>query len=569
MGSQMGKTEILLNVLGHRMQDGPFGPVLYIAPTEKLARSMSNDRVDKLLRSVPELWERTEKGQRYGTTEKWVSGQRLGFAWAGSPTELASHPVRLVLTDERDRMDADVKGEGDPYEIADARLSNYTNGLHLVASTPTLEGASPTWSLFESGTMCMWAYPCRHCGEWFVPRLRLLQWADGAGPAEAQRSARLACPHCGGLHEPRERARLNSEGKFIAHRKPESDGAEYIALSEWPENTTASFWVSGLARFKRDWGDLAARYVRAAHSKSQQRLQAVVNTQFGELYRIRGDAPDWQLVANLREGYAPWTLPEGVQLITAGVDVQKAGFWFVVRGWGHNLESWGLAHGFIAGETEFDGVWLLLRQQLARTFEGVPIARTLIDSGYKPGDTFKRPEHQVYVWCRRQFGRWLPSKGKDQAARPWWISKIDPTIDGQKLVGGLDLVWIDTDYVKTWIHDRIRWPEGEAGGFHLHAETDDDYCKQLVSEELIVTPSGARKWRRTRIANHLLDAEGNAFAAALTLSVHRLPLWEDSELHNHRQGDAGGQASSDAAPVERPGLQPLGGHRGRDSFARR
>ena len=53
MGAQMSKTELLLNVLGHRFTDGPYVPALDIGPTEKQVRSMSNDRVMKMLRSTP------------------------------------------------------------------------------------------------------------------------------------------------------------------------------------------------------------------------------------------------------------------------------------------------------------------------------------------------------------------------------------------------------------------------------------------------------------------------------------------------------------------------------------
>ena len=114
---------------------------------------------------------------------------RFGFAWAGSPTELAGHPAGLVLVDERDRMDDDTGGEGDPVELAEARIATFPDGKVLVVSTPTkgtLEVEeneatglshfkvsdtieSPTWKLWQEGTRFEWAWPCPDCGELQFP----------------------------------------------------------------------------------------------------------------------------------------------------------------------------------------------------------------------------------------------------------------------------------------------------------------------------------------------------------------------------------------------------------------
>ena len=63
-GAQMGKTESLLNVLGHRFDDGPRVPALWIAPTQKSVKSLADDRVMKMIKATPALWEILEKGRR-------------------------------------------------------------------------------------------------------------------------------------------------------------------------------------------------------------------------------------------------------------------------------------------------------------------------------------------------------------------------------------------------------------------------------------------------------------------------------------------------------------------------
>jgi phage terminase large subunit GpA-like protein len=107
---------------------------------------------------------------------------------------------------------------------------------------------------------------------------------------------------------------------------------------------------------------------------------------------------------------------------------------------------------------------------------------------------------------------------------------------------------LDTDYLKSWIHGRIRWPVGEPGGWHLHQDTDEDYCRQLVSEQLLVKASGRRVWIVRSRDNHYLDAEANALAAALTLQVQSLP-----ELREQNFNISTSKAAKPAGRFERPG----------------
>jgi phage terminase large subunit GpA-like protein len=86
----------------------------------------------------------------------------------------------------------------------------------------------------------------------------------------------------------------------------------------------------------------------------------------------------------------------------------------------------------------------------------------------------------------------------------------------------MQLWHLDSDYLKSWVHGRIRWPVGEVGAWHLYQDTDEDYCRQVVAEQLLIKPSGRRVWLVKNRSNHYLDAETNALAAALTLQIQSL-----------------------------------------------
>jgi phage terminase large subunit GpA-like protein len=350
--------------------------------------------------------------------------------------------------------------------------------------------------------------------------LKLLTWPEGASKQQALEEAVLCCPSCGGVIENSQKQRLNESGRYVPHVLDET--GEHIRVDDIPKNSNASFWVTGMASPWQSFGQIAEKLVEAYKSHEIERIQAVVNTYGGEIFRMKGDAPDWKDVQRLAQDYKPQQAPDDVQMIVSGVDVQKYGLYYTVRGFGFNSESWLLAHGFITGETEFDNVWLLLNRVLEQEYGGGrTIERMFVDSGYRAD--------QVYAFCRRNQGRAFPTKGHDTQDRPIKMSNIDVTVGGKVHKGGAKLWHLDTDHMKSWVYSRIRWPEGESGGWHIYNGIDEDYCKQVVSEELVIKASGRRVWVQRQKDNHYLDCETNAYAAALSLQVQTLKPIEQKE----------------------------------------
>ena len=110
--SQMGKTEILLNVVGYYIDKDP-SPVMIIQPTLEMALSWSKDRLSPMLRDTPCL-KGTVKDPRSrdsGNTllHKTFKGGHITMAGANSPASLASRPIRIVLCDEVDKYSGEVK----------------------------------------------------------------------------------------------------------------------------------------------------------------------------------------------------------------------------------------------------------------------------------------------------------------------------------------------------------------------------------------------------------------------------------------------------------------------------
>lgn len=538
MGPQMGKTANFLNVIGQRLDDTPV-PMLYIGPTRSNVDRVIEPQLTAMLKSVPSLWDKTDRSRKAQKLAKSVNGVTLRLAWAGSATELSAMSAHTVLIDELDRMKA-IPGEGDPPTLAEARIANYASGRIIITSTPTggnvevernpktgvmqWKEAKPEdlpsaiWKLWQEGTRFEWAVPCPHCSSYFVPRFRHLWWPEKATARIAAREAKLVCPECGAPIDDARDA-MNARGEFLAPGQKVENGA---VVGEPPDSDTASFWVSALMSPWISWGKRAADWIRATNSGDQERIRATINLGFGEPYAFKGDA---QPPESVRECIGPYKLgeiPAGVKALTCGVDVQKRRLVYAIRGWGYSMESWLIECGEIWGETENPAVWDQLGEMLERKFPGDKMIRRMgIDSGYRPGDKWRKPDNMVYEFCMAHRNRAMPTKGRDHLPKPLQPSLIDVTFRGKTVKSGLTLWHLDSDYFKSFLMARLSWPDDKPGRYWVPEDVSDDYCQQLTAESRVLKPSGAAVWIRVRPENHYLDCEAINVAMAQSLGYHR------------------------------------------------
>ncbi|MCA1732680.1 MAG: phage terminase large subunit family protein [Acidobacteria bacterium] len=169
-----------------------------------------------MLDATPELRDRIVKpGPRKSgnsATFKAYPGGSLSIVGANSAVSLRSTPARFVLLDEIDAYPPDVGEEGDPVALAMARTATFKASRKiLLTSTPTLEGVSRIAAAYAETDQRRLFWLCGHCGERFVP-----DWSQIGWPEDHPEKAFLACPHCGGIHEQRDQARLIAGAEWRA-----------------------------------------------------------------------------------------------------------------------------------------------------------------------------------------------------------------------------------------------------------------------------------------------------------------------------------------------------------------
>jgi len=579
MGSQMGKTLSFMAIIGHRLDDDP-APIFYVGPDRDFLEDKLEPDIVSMLRSTPSLRRKTVWGKAQKKRRKVVNGAKLRLISAASSSQLASDSVALLLVDERDRMTGKVSDEGDPVRLARARLFTYPNGKAGIICTP-LEGrvfseydpdtglerwvhadpkklASPTWRMWQQGTRHEWAWPCPHCGEFFIPRRSILKY-DGkddiatADPMRAKATAHISCPKCGcDIEDGEHKAWMNERGVFVAPGQRIVPWTGEL-VGDIPAGETVSFWVSGLASPFVSWGDRAKDDVEAHQSGDPKEVKVVFNTGYGELYAPAADAPKHADVAECKLPYKRGQIPYGVQRIAVTADVQKRGVYWVMRGWGARRESWLIDYGYVAGDTDQIEVWDNLEEIVRGSLPGgMTVNRLLIDSGYRPGRPSVLPENIVYDFCRR-FNKMFaqPIKGEPTLAGGRRLASQDGDVDYRgkpRKYGGLILHRLNTDYFKTQVYERISRRKEILGGWHLPEDVDESYAKQVASETRILK-NGKPYWQETG-ANHYLDCEMMQEAAAELMQVVRLhpPPPRDEPSEERDDDDQGVRVVPTAAP---------------------
>lgn len=442
--AQVGKTELLLNVIGYHIDYDP-APILLVMPTEELAEAFSKDRLAPMLRDSPTLRGKVKdvrsRDSNNTLTHKKFPGGHITLVGANSPSSLASRPIRILLADEVDRFPVSAGTEGDPLTLAEKRTTTFWNRKKMFVSTPTIKGVSRIEKAYENSTKEQWCLPCPNCDEYQPLEWGRIHFED----------ATMECEYCGfRFDEFAWKARMN-EGKWIAR-------SENKKVRGFHLNELASPW--------KRWTTIIEEFLEAKKG-GPETLKAWVNTTLGETWEETGEGLDPEGLMSRRETYG-CEVPEEVLVLTCGVDVQDNRLEYEVVGWGLGKESWGIKYGVIMGDPGQEHVWEMLDLVLNKTYkrkdgQDLKIMTTCIDSG---GHHTKK----VYEYCKaREFQRIWAIKGKGGSGIPFIVRpkrKND------------DKVWlfhIGVDVGKDTVSSNLKITEIGAGYCHFPLEAEKGY----------------------------------------------------------------------------------------------
>lgn len=502
--AQVGKTEILNNVLGYHINYDP-APILVLQPTLEMGQTWSKDRLAPMLRDTPAIGSRVSevKGKDSGNTilHKSFPGGHVTVAGANSPASLASRPIRLLLCDEVDRYPRSAGTEGDPLGLAIKRTATFWNRKIGIVSTPTVKGFSRIESAFLETDQRHFNVPCVHCGTVQALRWGNVVWGKDTPAGGDPSRAVLKCPDCSGF--------MTNAQKNAAVRK-----GQWIATA--PFNGKAGFHLSELYSPWRTLGEVALDFLAA--KENPERLQVWVNTSLGETFEEHGEAVhDHELAARMEN--FPAEVPSRALYLTAGVDTQQDRLEVEVVGWGKGEESWSVDYHVIFGDPDIpEGTpgspWDALTDYLRRRWKHesgaeIVVSHTFVDSG-------GRNTTAVYTYTKRHKGdRIYPIKGKGGDGLP--IVGARQRTRTAKSKTPVDLFIVGTDNSKNVVMRRLKISEPGPGYCHFPAGRDPDWFRQLTAEKCVtkyVKGFPKREWvKESGRRNEALDCRVYAFAA--------------------------------------------------------
>ena len=351
--SQLLKTQVGLNWIGASIHQAPAN-ILCLLPTIGITKRVSS-RISDTIKSVPELRARVaeprSRDARNTIDTKEFDGGTLYIATAGSASNLAEIPARYVYGDEVDRWELSVDGEGDPVELSEARTSTFGyNSKVYFSSSPTLEGQSRIASLEADSDRRRYHVPCPHCGH-----RHELVWDSVRWDAELT-EAWLVCPECGAEIYPHDKTAMLAAGEWVATRT-DSDGI------------TVGFQISALYAPLGwvAWISLARQYVKAKAALDrgdQEPMQVFYNTRLAKCWDAAQETAKADTLKARAEDYPLRTIPAGVLVLTAAVDVQPNRLELMIYGWGEGMERWVIDYQVLWGAPSEDAVWRDLQQGL-------------------------------------------------------------------------------------------------------------------------------------------------------------------------------------------------------------
>lgn len=521
VASQLLKTQVGINWLSASIHMAP-GNMLVLLPSLGLAKRVSG-RIAKTIDEVPQLRERVaparSRDSRNTLDTKEFSGGTMYITTAGSAANLAEIPARYVYGDEVDRWEVSVDQEGDPVELAETRTSTFgRNAKIYYTSSPTVEGASRIADLFDTGDQRHYYVPCPHCEHMQVLEFEQLRFSPDFC------AAHYVCCECGGLIDESEKGAMLARGEWRAHAQGDGETVSFTLSALY----APPGWIS--------WSSLGKQHgkAKAALDKGDpEPMQVFYNTRLAKCWDNAQERTRPDELAQRAEDYRLRSVPPGVLILTAAVDVQHNRLEVMIVGWGEGMERWVLDYQAIYGDPAADETWAALDQILLTPLRhpggrNMDILAVGIDSG-------GHHTHEVYQFCRlRRHRHVLAVKGASKPGRPVLAarpSKVDVHWRGGMEKEGAELWFVGTDTAKDWLHNRWKIPGGP-GGVHFSSDLPAEFYAQLVAERKLVRYVKGHKrteWIKAKAdRNEGLDLSVYNLGMAYYLGMHRFSAndWE-------------------------------------------
>lgn len=548
--ARSGKTVAAENHAMKRWTHGPWGDVFWYMQSESDVEDYMEERGEWMLEHHEEVNEKIDQTYRRNARDRKRVGQSLALWLAATKKTTRGKGAPFIVADEIDAYMPKIRA-GILTLLRNRQREFGSAAMLFLASHPDAGPSQGIASVIAQGLRHLWWWLCPHpkCRKPSSPALEasvrmdwnvahILRRMDGAETSEildtVRHEARLICPHCRQPITDEMRLEMSSASGAWVQPGQQLVGPHKVKGDHRVDDIMGFIiqcWMTpfiNIGKVAREW---VAAKIEADHTGDDTALrEATVKTK-GEVYEGADEAvkiDDWITVRNrMKSGgaYLAKMVPNGVDFLTAFVDIQVNRFEVRVVGWSAwGLESW-LIDAFEisgwpadpdAGRAAFTGVrpftnqldWDILEHGIIRQSYPLsraphlhlPIAKVAIDLGGGEETTplARAFAHRMIYRKHDPIDEWriMPHRGSARKDVELYGTARQVFRDDR---GGnmVEPIWerrnVNVWKIKRMIARRMKIAVPGPGMMHAPQNMPDRYFRELTSERLIAgewIPSG-------------------------------------------------------------------------------
>jgi len=516
-GSQSSKTTTMYTGLAYLLSEFP-KDTLWIMPSAENARQFSKGRWLPFIDDCKPLKEQCPLSIATGRVDsEKITNMRqeflsctLTFAGAGSENNVKSAPVAYLVLDEIDEIDPDIR------LAAHERIKGRRQYKIIQTSTPKDEQGG-IWEEYLYGDQRKYKMPCPHCNKkieftWRQTdkdgKLRYsvafnedAKLEDGYDYELVTSSAYYRCSEC--------------DGKILDAHKPNMiKNGEWVSSNPNAPRGHHSYHLNSMYAPAMTFASLMVAWLQVCHSPHG--LKKFVQGNLAEPWREDWANQDQADANQLELDYQQGDLKGEVRILAA--DTQTDSFWFVVRGFNRDGDSYLIDCGQVATFAELD---IKYDQHTCQS--------AIIDcAGDRTGE--------IYEEVHKRRSKWFGSRGWKnlQGDQPYRMQMKDPfTGDNKGRAGKSKIRYLHVN--KSLYEDELaRLRSAQISGFYTFTDTPSVYYDQLFSTYWTkeTDKSGhikiVKKVKRNK-GDHMWDCEILARALSKFVGIARIDVDQDTK----------------------------------------
>jgi len=528
---QTGKSLIAECIIGYKIDTTRSNMMLTYSKKETL-KDIFEERLRPLILECPALKKYWSGNQDDLTKTKLAlmhSTLRICGAGVSARDDIASHNAAVVYGAEVSKwphLNIDQIKMLRGRQKASQMFGEKT--FMILESSPRTEGDKFYRETHKQGVDIRHAYhPCPHCGNYQVlTDSQIKEKPDRNGDFDhdperirSEKAARYECEFCKG--EITERHRINMANRLVWATKAEEVLKDGTILNRKPARRRAYNW-SRLINYNYTFYECLASYFEALNNPDPEALVTYQNEDMARFVKTVAKKYNDKFIVSKKQKYLQYgdqaRVPNEVLVLLTAIDTQDNGFYYAVRGYGANLESWLIRHDFIPcpmDADEYQDPKKVLEQIEENIFKTpyvrkdgkkLPVVWGLIDrGGHRSNDVDYICNHNMVL---------SPYIGSTFPTAPL----IELKKSGYYFCNKRNLATIVEKQMNTAL-------------WHLPNDVTSDYIKQVLNQyqETTVDIRGNKKtvWRDID-PDHYRDCENMLAAAAIHLQLNEVMNDQDS-----------------------------------------